>query len=69
MAPRGTPDLVIERLNRDVADLLESESLARFIRDRGSDPSPSTGPEFDRFVASEITRWGAAVTASGAKAE
>ncbi|MDM0121732.1 Bug family tripartite tricarboxylate transporter substrate binding protein [Variovorax arabinosiphilus] len=69
MAPRGTPDAIIERLNREVVDLLKSESLARFIRDRGSDPSPSTGPEFDRFVASEITRWGAAVTASGAKPE
>jgi len=43
--------------------------MARFIRERGSEPAPTSGPEFDRFVASEIGVWGAAVKASGAKPE
>ncbi len=69
MAPRGTPPEVLARLNREVTEILKSEQMARFIRERGSEPAPTTGPEFERFVASEIGLWGAAVKASGAKPE
>lgn len=69
MAPRGTPPEITARLNQEVTDILKSEQMARFIRDRGSEPAPTTGAEFDRFVANEILRWGGAVKASGAKPE
>jgi tripartite-type tricarboxylate transporter receptor subunit TctC len=69
MAPRGTPAEITARLNQEVTEILKTEQMARFIRDRGSEPAPTTGAEFDRFVASEIGRWGAAVKASGAKPE
>ena len=69
MTPRGTPPEVLARLNREVTEILKSEQMARFMRERGSEPAPTTGPEFDRFVASEIGLWGAAVKASGAKPE
>lgn len=69
MAPKGTPPEVVQRLNAEVVELLKGEALARFIRDRGSEPSPSTTAEFDRFVASEIVKWGAVVRASGASAD
>ena len=66
MAPKGTPPDIVQRLSREVVALLQGEPLARFIRDRGSEPAPTTGPEFDRFISSEILKWGAAVKASGA---
>ncbi|MDQ0015087.1 tripartite-type tricarboxylate transporter receptor subunit TctC [Variovorax boronicumulans] len=69
MAPRGTPPEIVARLNHEVTDILKTEQMARFIRERGSEPAPTSGPEFDRFVASEIGVWGAAVKASGAKPE
>ena len=69
MAPKGTPPEILQRLNREVVALLSSDPLARFIRERGSEPAPTTGPEFDRFIASEVQQWGAAVKASGATAE
>ncbi len=69
MAPRGTPADIVERLNHEVTDILKGEQMARFIRERGSEPAPTTPAEFDRFVASEIGVWGAAVKASGAKPE
>ena len=31
--------------------------------------APTTGPEFDAFVAAEIRKWGRAVKVSGAKPE
>lgn len=69
MAPRGTPAEVIARLQQEVNDILRGDTMARFIRERGSEPAPTTGPEFDRFVASEIRKWGQAVKISGAKPE
>ena len=69
MAPRGTPPEITARLNQEVTDILKSEQMARFIRDRGSEPAPTTGPEFDRFIASEVQKWGKAVKVSGATAE
>ncbi len=69
MAPKGTPAEIVQRLNTEVVSLLKGDSLARFIRERGSEPAPMGGPEFDRFVADEIRKWGDAVKASGASAE
>ncbi len=69
MAPKGTPADILQRLNTEVVSLLKGESLGKFIRERGSEPAPMTGPEFDRFVADEIRKWGDAVKASGASAE
>ena len=66
MAPKGTPPAIVERLNREVVDILKSEKMARSIRDKGSEPAPTTGREFDAFVASEIQKWGRIVKASGA---
>ena len=69
MVPKGTPADIVARLNREVVDILKSDSMARFIRERGSEPAPTTGPQFDSFVASEIQKWGRIVKTSGATAE
>jgi tripartite-type tricarboxylate transporter receptor subunit TctC len=69
MAPRATPEQIVQRLNKEVVDILKSEQMTRFVRDRGSEVAPSTGPEFERFFASEVVKWGNAVKASGATAD
>jgi tripartite-type tricarboxylate transporter receptor subunit TctC len=66
MAPRATPEKIVQRLNKEVVDILKSEQMTRFVRDRGSEVAPTTGPEFERFFASEAVKWGNAVKASGA---
>lgn len=69
MAPKGTPAAIVERLNREVVEVLRSESMTRFIREKGAEPAPTTGREFDAFMASEIVKWGKVVKASGATVE
>jgi len=69
MAPRGTSPEIVGRLQHEVNDILRGDAMARFIRERGSEPAPTTGPEFDAFVASEIRKWGKVVKISGAKPE
>jgi tripartite-type tricarboxylate transporter receptor subunit TctC len=59
----------VARLQKDVNDILRSPEITRFIRERGSEPAPTTGPQFDAFVASEIAKWGQVVKLSGAKPE
>ncbi len=41
MAPRGTPAPVIERLHREVVAILQSDEVAAYILERGSEPSPT----------------------------
>ena len=69
MAQRGVPADILARLNQEVVAILRTEAMVKFMRDRGSEAAPTTGPEFDRFVASEIIKWGVAVKASGATAD
>lgn len=69
MAPRGTPQAVVDQLGRDVVAILKSAEMQKFIRDRGSEPTPTTPAEMDRFVASEIVEWGKAVKQSGASVD
>jgi tripartite-type tricarboxylate transporter receptor subunit TctC len=69
MAPARTPPDVLARLHQEVDAILRSEQMVRFIGDRGSIASPSTGPEFDRFIQAEIVKWGDAVRRSGATAQ
>jgi tripartite-type tricarboxylate transporter receptor subunit TctC len=69
MAPRGTPEQVVQRLNKEVVEILNSEHMTRFVRERGSEVAPTTGPEFERFFASEAAKWGNAVKASGATSD
>lgn len=66
MAPRATDPAIVERLNREVVDILKGEEMSKLIRDRGSDPTPTGAREFDQFVADEIAKWARAVKNSGA---
>ena len=69
MAPKGTPQAIIDTLNREAVGILRSAEMQKFIRDRGSEPAPTTPQEMDQFVASEIVEWGKAVRQSGASVD
>jgi tripartite-type tricarboxylate transporter receptor subunit TctC len=69
MAPKGTPQEVIDRLNRETVAILRSPEMRKFISDRGSEAAPTTPREMDAFVASEIAQWGQAVRQSGASVD
>ena len=69
MAPKGTPAAIVERLNKEVVDILKSESMSGSIREKGAEPAPTTGAEFDNFLVLEIAKWGKVVKSSGATAD
>ncbi len=58
LAPAKTPRAIVEKLNREITAILRMPDVeSRFI-EMGAETAPSTPAEFDRLVASEITRVG-----------
>ena len=68
-APRGTPQTVVQQLNREIVAILESPVLREQFAILGVVPEPSTPQEFGAFVRSEIEKWGGVMKFAGMKQE
>ncbi len=68
-APRGTPEAITARLNREALAALATDDMRRRLADLGAEPRPMTPVEFAGSIAAEQERWAAAVKASGARLE
>ena len=58
MAPSATPADVLEKVARDVGDVLTSEKHVQALASQGVTPRPTSPAEFNTFIESEITRLG-----------
>jgi len=68
-APAGIPGPVLDRLNGELRAILSEPEIRAFIADRGLIPVASPPPEeLQRFVKSEIVRWGRVVEQASAAA-
>lgn len=68
VAPAGTPDAVVARLNTELVKALNSPAIREQWRAMDFEPLPSTPEELTRFVQAESRRWAEAVRLSGFKA-
>ena len=69
VAPAGTPQPVIDKLNAALnAALAENDVRARIIAD-GAEPLPTTPAEYAADIDREETKWSAIVKLSGARVE
>lgn len=68
-APKGTPANIVEKLKREVRIALDSETLKEAWAKNGSPTPTLMGPEFGKFVSSEIKRWNDVVQQAGIKPE
>ena len=69
VAPAGTPQPIIERLNVALnAALAEEDVRARILAD-GAEPLPTTPAEYAADIDREETKWSAIVKLSGARVE
>ena len=68
-APAGTPMPVIERLNRDIAAILNDPEVKPKLEEMGFTPLGDTPQASRKFIEDEIVKWGKAVRDSGAKVE
>lgn len=69
VAPAGTPDAIVQRLNAAVnAALKQPETLSRFAAE-GSTAMGGSAEHFAGFLKTEYARWGQTVREAGAKME
>ncbi len=57
VAPAGTPDVIVGRINADVGAILNSTMAADRMRDLGGTPMPGSPDDFGRFIRTEIAKW------------
>jgi tripartite-type tricarboxylate transporter receptor subunit TctC len=61
LAPKGTPPLVVERLNAAIAQAMKSPDLIQRFEREGATPVTSTPEQLNTFIATEIVKWGKVV--------
>jgi tripartite-type tricarboxylate transporter receptor subunit TctC len=69
LVPAGTPQGIIDRLNRELAKLLQSPAVKEPFATQGLEATPSSPGELQAYLRSEIAKWGKVIKASGAKPE
>lgn len=67
LAPAGTPEPVIRKLNAAVRAALEDPEIVSALRSRGAVPVVGTPEDFVRHIAESTKKWAAVVQSSGAK--
>jgi tripartite-type tricarboxylate transporter receptor subunit TctC len=69
LAPAGTPPAIVQRLNSEIAALMNSPETRKALLDAGVEPTPSTPEEMSAYMAQELARWGKVVKDADIKLE
>jgi tripartite-type tricarboxylate transporter receptor subunit TctC len=69
VAPAGTPQPIVARLNSVIAQALRSPEVGERLAAEGAEPGGNTAEEFAAFIAREIAKWATVVKQSGLKAD
>lgn len=65
--PKGTPDAIIQRINREVNDVLKEAKVMQRLADLGGVSIAGTPAQFWEVHTMETEKWAKVVKASGAK--
>ena len=66
-APKGTPQAAVDAMTAEMKKALNSDELKAAWAGLGANPPNVWGPDFGRFVGSEVKRWAEVVKTSGAR--
>jgi tripartite-type tricarboxylate transporter receptor subunit TctC len=69
MAPAGTPRAVLERLNVEIAKVLNAADVKETWSKQGAAPMSMSLEQFDKFLRDDITKWAGVVKATGMKVD
>jgi tripartite-type tricarboxylate transporter receptor subunit TctC len=69
MAPAGTPQPIVERLNHAVNEILLRPDVKGAWEKQGAEPMAMTPEQFGAHVGSEIDKWAKIITANAIKGE
>ena len=68
MAPKGTPDAVVEQLNAAVRKIVAEPDVKALWQKQGAVPLSMSVADFDKYLVADIAKWATIVKISGAKA-
>ncbi|MDO9025934.1 tripartite tricarboxylate transporter substrate binding protein [Zwartia sp.] len=61
LAPKGTPEAVVAKLNAAIGQAMKSPELRQRFEKEGALPMTSTPKELSDFIVAEVDRWGKVV--------
>lgn len=67
VAPAGTPPAIVERLNREIRQVLRIGEVKAPLLAEGAELADGTAEQFRAFIREEATKWGAVARRSGAQ--
>ncbi|MBO9652058.1 MAG: tripartite tricarboxylate transporter substrate binding protein [Variovorax sp.] len=67
LVPRGTPEAVVQRLNKELIAIIRSTEVRSRLAGQGAEVVTMTPPEQDQFFDKERTRWAKVVSAAQIK--
>ena len=69
LAPKGTPEAVVQRLNAELVRAIRSPDVRARLAGQGAEVVTMTPAEQDQFFANERKRWAEVVATGGIRAE
>jgi tripartite-type tricarboxylate transporter receptor subunit TctC len=64
MAPKGTPEAIVAKLNAAVTEILKDPDIQAQFAKLGVQPAPMSIPETAKFIEEERVRWGDIITSA-----
>jgi tripartite-type tricarboxylate transporter receptor subunit TctC len=69
IGPANMPAAVVQRLSREINEILRQKDVTERMLSEGTVPTPSGPEEFTAYIRSELKKWGEVVKMAGIKAE
>ena len=69
MAPKGTPQPIIEKLNAEITKVVQKPEVKAMWAKQGAEPMMMTPAEFTAYLEKDIKKWAEIVKISGAKVQ
>jgi tripartite-type tricarboxylate transporter receptor subunit TctC len=69
LATGGTPPVVLDKLQAEIARIVARPDVAKRLQELGSEPSDMNRQQITQWMATETARWGKVVKDNNIKAE
>ena len=64
MAPAGTPQPIVDKLNREITKIVSRPDIKAAWEQQGAEPITMTQPEFKTFMDAQIAKWAGVIKAN-----
>jgi len=69
MAPKGTPQPIVDRLNAEINKVLTRPDVKDAWAKQGVEPMAMSPAEFDKYLRADIEKWAKVVKEAGVKVQ